>query len=238
MKGPNTEPGGRESESDENGIMREMPLLGNAPDMGCYQKAKHNACGPQVSFHFYLKIGRLKEFPKEGCCFIGDADDLVRGLTIEFEVELGFGSAIVPGGKRFELTPAQAPLRERGAPDGDAHARRLPGDPAFLCDRPGRRDDAGGDETRPAFVLTCEDEDTIAFGDALAAIHRLLGAEHERLCPRLVCLRFDREHHVPSLTRLVSWSLGRAHPERDERRPYYKRCSPTKLSLGGWRRIQ
>jgi hypothetical protein len=33
-------------------------------------------------------------------------------------------------------------LRERGARDGDAHARSLPGDPALLWDRFGRGDDA------------------------------------------------------------------------------------------------
>src|SRR5213079_686244 len=70
--------------------------------------------------------------------------------------------------------PPQAPLRGRSASDGDAHARRLPGDPAFLCDRFGRGDDAARDETWPSFVLAREDEDRIAFGDVLATIHRLL----------------------------------------------------------------
>jgi hypothetical protein len=62
----------------------------------------------------------------------------------------------------------QASLRERDASDADAHARRLPGDPAFLCDRFGRGDDAACDETWPAFVLAPKDEDRIAFGDVLA----------------------------------------------------------------------
>src|SRR5438093_8754553 len=123
----------------------------------------------------------LKESAKERRCFIRDADDLVCCLTIKFEIELGLGSTVVPVGKKFELAPPQAPLRERGASDGDADARRLPGDPAFLCDRFGRGDDAAHDETRPAFVLAREDENRIAFGDMLATIHRLLRAERERL---------------------------------------------------------
>src|SRR5204863_732591 len=102
-----------------------------------------------------------------------------------------------------------APLRERGASDGDAHARRLPGDPAFLCDRFGRGDDAARDETWPAFVLAREDEDRIAFGDVLATIHRLLRAERESLRPRIANLGFDREHHTPRLAPLIPWpSMG------------------------------
>ncbi len=134
--------------------------------------------------------------------FIRDADDLVRCLTIEFEIELGLGPTVVPIGKKFELPPPQAPLRERGASDGDAHARRLPGDPAFLCDRFGRGDDAARDETWPAFILAREDEDRIAFGDVLATIHRLLRAERESLRPRIANLGFDREQHAPHLAPL------------------------------------
>src|SRR5438105_15329324 len=95
----------------------------------------------------------LKESAEERGRFIGDASDLVRCLTIEFEIELGLRPAVVPVGKTFELAAPQAPLRQRGASDGDAHARRLPGDPGFLCDRFGRRDDAAGNETWPALVL-------------------------------------------------------------------------------------
>ena len=155
------------------------------------------------------KSAALKKSAKERRRFIRDADDLVRCLTIEFEIELGLGSTVVPVGKRFELAPPQAPLRERGAPDGDAHARRLPGDPAFPGDRFGRGDDAARDETWPAFVLAREDEDRIAFGDLLAAIHRLLRAERERLRPGIANLGFDREHHAPHLAPLFPWpSMG------------------------------
>src|SRR5438046_9971202 len=108
----------------------------------------------------------LKEEPvEERRRFVRDADNLVRGLAIEFEIELGLGSTVVPVGKKSELAPPQAPLCERGASDGDAHARRLPGDPAFFCDRFGRGDDAARDETWPAFVPVREDEGRIAFAD-------------------------------------------------------------------------
>ena len=70
------------------------------------------------------------------------------------------------------------------------------GDPAFLCDRFGRGDDAAGDETRPAFVFAREDEDDISFGDVLTTIHRLLRFEGERLRQRIADLGFDREHHA------------------------------------------
>src|SRR5213593_840963 len=147
------------------------------------------------------KSAALKESAKERRSFIRDADDLVCCLTVEFEIELGLGSTVVPIGKQFELAPPQAPLRDRGASDGDAHARRLPGDPAFPCDRFGRGNDAACDETWPAFVLAREDEDRIAYGDVLASIHCLLRAERECLRPRIADLGLDREHHSPNLPR-------------------------------------
>src|SRR5207248_8585598 len=158
---------------------------------------------------FMSKSAALEEPAEERRRFIRDADNLVRCLTIEFEIELGLGSTVVPVGKKFELAPPQASLRERRASDGDVHARRLPGDPAFFFDRFGRGDDAARDETWPAFVLAREDEDRIAFGDVLATIHRLLRAERERLRPRIAKLGFDREHHTPHLAPLIPWpSMG------------------------------
>ena len=77
----------------------------------------------------------LKEPAEERRRFIRDADNLIRCLKIEFQIELGLGSTVVPVGKKSELAPAQAPLCERAAPDGDAHARRLLGDLAFFFDR-------------------------------------------------------------------------------------------------------
>jgi hypothetical protein len=138
----------------------------------------------------------LEESAEERRRFIGNADNLVRCLTIEFEIEFGLGPAVVPIGKRFEVAPSQAPLRERSASDGDAHARRLPSDTTFLRDRLSRGDDSARDKTRPAFVFAREDENRIAFRDVFATIHRLLPAERERRRPRIVNLGFDREHHA------------------------------------------
>src|SRR5437867_8001381 len=174
----------------------------------------------------------LKESAEECRRFIRDANDLVSCLTIEFEIELGLGSTVVPVGKKFELAPPQAPLRERGASDGDADARRLPGDPAFLCDRFGRGDDAAHDETRPAFVLAREDENRVAFGDLLATIHRLLRAERERLRPRIANLGFDREYHTPRLAPLIPW------PSMGSGLTHEAQPTPPRRCASGWRRLQ
>ena len=73
------------------------------------------------------KSAGSRESAEERRRFIRDADNSVRCLTIECEIELGLGSTVVPVGKKFELAPSEAALCERGASDGDAHARRLPG---------------------------------------------------------------------------------------------------------------
>ena len=83
------------------------------------------------------KLVALEEFAEEGRGLIRDPDDLVRGLTIEFEIELGPGLPVIPLGEMPELAPPQWPLRERGASDGDAHTRCLPSDAA--SSRPPRR---------------------------------------------------------------------------------------------------
>src|SRR6266853_427298 len=101
----------------------------------------------------------------------------LRCLAIEFEIELSPGLAVIPVGQMFELAPPQRPLRERGASDGEAHTRRLPGDAALLRDRFGGSDNAARDEALPALVLAREHENRVAFGDMLAAIHRLLCGE-------------------------------------------------------------
>src|SRR5438067_10525278 len=173
---------------------------------------------------FMSKSVALKEPAKERRCFIRDADNLVRCLTIEFEIELGLGSTVVPVGKKSELAPPQAPLCERGASDGDVHARRLPHDPAFFCDRFGRGNDAASDETWPALVLAREDEDRIAFGDVLATIHRLLRAERESPRQRISNLAFDREHHTLHLAPLISIALHGARPNEPEVQAGLKRA--------------
>ena len=126
------------------------------------------------------EIRRLKESAQECCRSIRDADDFVRCLAIEFEIEFGFGAIVVPVAKTFQLAAPEAPLGERSASDSYADPRRLPGDPAFLRDRFGRNDDAARNETWPAFVLAREDKDYIACGDVLPTVHRLLSGEHER----------------------------------------------------------
>ncbi len=52
--------------------------------------------------------------------------------------------------------------------------------------------------------LARENEDRIAFGDVLSAIHRLLRAERERLRQPIVNLGFDREHHTPWASRSLA----------------------------------
>ena len=154
-----------------------------------------------------LKSAALKESAEKRRRFIRDTDDLIRCLTIELEIELGLGSTVVPVGKTFKLAPPQAPLRDRGASDGDAHARSLPGDSRFPRDRFGRGDHAARDETWAAFVFAREDEDLIACGDMLATVHRLLRRERERLCLWIANLSFDRERHTSRLAQLITESL-------------------------------
>ena len=129
----------------------------------------------------FPKPAALKESTQECGGFIRDAHNLFCCLTIELEVEFGLGPTIIPVGESFELAPAQVTLCERRAPDGDAHARRLPGDPGFLWNRFGRGNNSTGDETRTTLVFACEDKDHVAPGDVLAAVHRLLPAELERI---------------------------------------------------------
>jgi hypothetical protein len=138
----------------------------------------------------------LEEFVKERGRFIRDADDLVRCLAIEFEIELGPGLAVIPGGQMFEITPPQRALRERGASDGEADTGCLPGEAVLLRDRFGKSDNAARDEALSAFVLARENENGVAFGDMLAAIHRLLRGQRERFRPWIANLGFDRERHV------------------------------------------
>ena len=147
---------------------------------------------------------RLKQFAKECGRFVRDADDLVRCLTIEFEIELRLRPAVVPVAKRFQLATSQAPFRQRGASDGDADARRLPEDAAFLWDRFGGGDDPTRDETLPALVLARKDEDRVAFGNVLATIHRLLRFKRERLRLWIANFSFDRERGPLHFAALMS----------------------------------
>src|SRR5215471_2750737 len=80
-------------------------------------------------------------------CFIGNTDDLVRCLTVEFKIKLTLGSGVVPIAKALEFAPPERPLRERATFNCDAHARRLPGYAPFLWDRFRGGDDAARNET-------------------------------------------------------------------------------------------
>src|SRR5437870_10980353 len=93
-------------------------------------ESKLSELAPAVSLGhivFVLKSAGLKESAEKRRRFIRDANDLVRCLTVEFEIEFGLRSTVVPVGKTFKLAPSQASLRERGASDDHAHARSLPG---------------------------------------------------------------------------------------------------------------
>ena len=144
----------------------------------------------------------LKESAEEPRGFMRDAGDFIDCLTIEFEIELRFRPTVFPVRKTFELSPPEAPLHHCRASNDDAHARRLPGDPAFLIRRFGKGDHAVCDQTRAAFVLACEDEYSIASRDVLATVHRLLRGECKRLRRRIANLGFDRKRHASHLARL------------------------------------
>lgn len=141
------------------------------------------------------KPAALKECAQERCRVVRATDNLAGCLPIEFEIQLGLGSTVVPIGKRFELTPPQPLRREGGASDRDAHARRLPSDPAFLWDFFGRGNYTARDETWSALILTRENEDSVAFGDVLATIHRLVRAERESLRQQIDNVGFDGKWH-------------------------------------------
>ena len=147
------------------------------------------------------EIRRLQASAQECCRFIRDANNFVRCLAIEFEIEFGFGAIVVPVAKTFQLAAPEAPPGECSASNSDADPRRLPGDSAFLRDRFGGSDDAARNETWPAFVLAREDKDYIADGDVLPTVHRLLSGERERSRPWIDNRGFDRERHFcPALT--------------------------------------
>ena len=139
---------------------------------------------------------RLKESAEERCRFFRETDDLVGGLTIEFEIEFGPWPAVCPVGQVFEFAPPQRLLGESRASDGDAHARRLSGDAALPGDRCGGGDDAPGDQALAAFIFAREHENRITKGDTLAAIHRLLRHECECRGARIANLGFDGERHT------------------------------------------
>lgn len=78
--------------------------------------------------------------------FTRNASDLVCGLAIKLEVQLGLRSVVVPVLKLPKLSASQLTLRERSAIDGNAHARCLPGDANHSWSRLDRGYDASGNQ--------------------------------------------------------------------------------------------
>ena len=122
----------------------------------------------------------LEALAEERRCSIGDTDDFVSCLPIEFEIELSPRPAVIPVGEMLELAASHWPLRGLRSFDSDAHARRLACDAALLSDRFGVSDNAARDEALAALSLPREHENRVTFGDQLAAIHRLVRDECER----------------------------------------------------------
>src|SRR5262249_2497725 len=69
-------------------------------------------------------VDPLDKSSQERGGFVRDANNLVRRLAIEFEIELRLRSAVVPIAKEFQVGP-QAPLRDCGATDGERERVRL-----------------------------------------------------------------------------------------------------------------
>jgi len=120
-----------------------------------------------------------KEVTEEHGRIIGEADDFVGGLAIEFEIELGFGAAVVPLVEGFELGSTEGASGQGGAFDGDGDARGLAEEAGFLWDWCGGGDEGFCDESLAAFVFAGEDVDGVAAGDAFAAVHCFLRFEGE-----------------------------------------------------------
>src|SRR6266478_5105152 len=82
-----------------------------------------------------LTVASLKEPPEERRRFIRDAGNLVRCLTIEFEIELSLGSTVVPVGKKFELAPSEVttPLAMRPGPPSFSLAKTKMVSPLAMC---------------------------------------------------------------------------------------------------------
>ena len=78
-----------------------------------------------------FSVTALKELAQERRRRIRDADDFVRRLAIELEIELGLGPVVLPVTEPLELAASERPLGNSSTFDGDADARRLSGDGRF-----------------------------------------------------------------------------------------------------------
>jgi hypothetical protein len=104
---------------------------------------------------------------RRGC--VGNPDDFVGCLPIEFEIEFSPGLPIIPIGEMFELSASHWPLRQCSSSDSHAHARRLARYAAFLPNGVGVSDDTASDESLAALILAREYENRVAFSNQLAA---------------------------------------------------------------------
>jgi hypothetical protein len=100
--------------------------------------------------------GRLEVFTEERGCFIGDADDFVRCLPIEFETELCPRPTVIPGGEMFEFAAPDWPFRKYLSLDGDRHPRRLAKYAALLSNGFGVSDYTARDQPLASLILTGE----------------------------------------------------------------------------------
>src|ERR1700751_2882589 len=99
------------------------------------------------------KDRRSEEAFEKGLRLIRDADDLIRRLPVELEIELGLGLTVVPVVEGLGIISPEWPLGECGALDCYAHAPRLSCNAAFLRDRLGGGDDATRDQALAAIGL-------------------------------------------------------------------------------------
>jgi hypothetical protein len=129
----------------------------------------------------------LKE--RLGC--LGDAHDLVRGLTVELEIELGLGSAVVPAREAFELGASQRHLRDDSPSDGMLMRGVCGSMPRFFATAGAEVTTPRAARPRAASVLAREDVARISRCDVLAALHRLLRGERERGRSRIADLRLE-----------------------------------------------
>jgi hypothetical protein len=104
------------SRRDRNGVDRETRFVEmhgrpNEPKLSDRHRERKsssqqlNFSTPQLShglqrlvrpYRVHVEIFSLKESTEERRRFIRDADNLVRGLTIEFKIELSLGSTVIP----------------------------------------------------------------------------------------------------------------------------------------------
>src|SRR5690606_26131802 len=131
-----------------------------------------------------------------GRCLISDANDLVRCLTIELEIEFCLRTTIIPVAKRLEFTAPKPSLRPPGALDKDAY----PGSLSFNTLRPResvrRRHDSFCGQAMTALVFACEHVNDVACRYAFTAVHRLLPGEGKYLYSRICYFYLDRIEHI------------------------------------------